>query len=71
MKLRSLPQQTADSVKGNRAKPIPISDTTQPTGLIKLLELYKTSARWVYRVAPNFCGSLFLQTGDFFLFCGN
>ena len=45
MKTRNLPQQTADSVKSNPAKPIPVSDTTQPTGLIKLLELYKTSAR--------------------------
>ena len=66
MKTKSLPQQTADSVKSNPAKPIPISGTTQPTGLIKLLELYKTRTRWVYLVVPNFCGSLFLRTGDFF-----
>ena len=23
-------------------------------------------ARWVYRVARNFCGSIFLRIGDFF-----
>ena len=28
-------------------------------------------ARWVYRVARNFCGCLFLRIGHFFLFRGN
>ena len=32
MKTRSLPQQTADGVKSNPAKPIPILDTTPTHG---------------------------------------
>ena len=66
--------------RNNTTKPIPIPDTTPTHGshqtvwtvtinrwlIIPMLLMVDTKqARWVYRVARNFCGSLFLRIGDF------